>query len=256
MMPSQSWNSISTYGPMGRTVDDTHLLFSAMLEKPYLPLPEIDLRGVRVAFSPNWGVLPVEASIQTQLRRFAASLESAGAHVSETSFDFEDARRIFHITRAMGFSGRFNQLSPDEFATLKEPIQWNVKAGNLLVSEDLAWAREARLRFLERFAAFFRQFDILLGPVTQVLPFPVEWDWVHSIDGHEMETYIEWMEACSWITVTRCPSLSLPAGFVDNLPVGAQLVAKQNHDEFLLRVARAAEQLDTFWTREPSISAD
>ena len=66
-----------------------------------------------------------------------------------------------------------------------------------------------------------------------------------------MATYIEWMESCSWITVTCCPALSLPAGFRNGLPVGAQLIAPQRGDGFLLAAAKAIEQATGFAARAP-----
>ena len=68
-----------------------------------------------------------------------------------------------------------------------------------------------------------------------------------------MSTYIEWMEACSWITVTGCPALSLPAGFRDGLPVGAQLVAPLRADGFLLRAAKAVEAITGHAAKAPTL---
>ena len=58
-----------------------------------------------------------------------------------------------------------------------------------------------------------------------------------------MQTYIEWMQSCSRVTVTCCPALSLPCGFAEGLPVGAQLVAPMRQDAFLLSVAKAVEEV-------------
>ena len=63
-----------------------------------------------------------------------------------------------------------------------------------------------------------------------------------------MRTYIEWMQGCSWITVTCCPALSLPGGFASSLPVGVQLVAPMRCDGFLLSVAKAVEAVTRLWS--------
>ena len=69
-----------------------------------------------------------------------------------------------------------------------------------------------------------------------------------------MATYIEWMESCSWITVTCCPALSLPAGFSDDgLPIGAQLIGPLRGDAFLLRAAKAVEAITGFADRAPDV---
>ena len=78
-------------------------------------------------------------------------------------------------------------------------------------------------------------------------------DWVREVEGKPMATYIEWMESCSWITVTCCPALSLPAGFRNGLPVGAQLVAPLRADAFLLRAAKSVEAVTGCASRIPTL---
>ena len=56
-----------------------------------------------------------------------------------------------------------------------------------------------------------------------------------------MDTYVEWMRSCSIVSATRCPALSVPAGFVRGLPVGMQLVAAPGQDARLLDLARVYE---------------
>ena len=110
-----------------------------------------------------------------------------------------------------------------------------------LTQDDLDWGGPARTSLIERMNEFFEQFDLLIGPTTQVLPFDSKTEWVREVDSVPMSNYIEWMEACSWISVSCCPALSLPAGFSGNLPVGAQLVAPMRNDAFLLAAAQAIE---------------
>jgi amidase len=59
-----------------------------------------------------------------------------------------------------------------------------------------------------------------------------------------MATYLDWMRAAYFITVTGCPAISVPAGTTsDGLPVGIQLVARHGADRRLLEVAAAVEAL-------------
>ncbi len=102
-------------------------------------------------------------------------------------------------------------------------------------------------------ADLFTRFDLIVGPTTQVQPFSLDTEWVREIDGHAMSDYIEWMQACSWITVTCCPCLSLPAPFADDLPVGAQLIAPMRADKFLLSAAKAIEAATEYAARAPEL---
>ena len=263
-LPGDPWSDLSTAGPMARTVDDVALLFSVLAgPDPRVPncQPEpgiafrsvvpVDLSKLRIAVTEDFGGLPVQAPIREAMRELGDTLAEAGATVIQAAPDLADARRIFHILRATGFRRRFGPLGDAEKAELKDTIRWNLHAGLELTLADYDWVYPARAALVARVAEFFDDVDLLLGPTTQVLPFDVTTDWVREVEGKPMSTYIEWMESCSWITVTCCPALSLPAGFKNGLPVGAQLVAPLREDAFLLRAAKAVEAVTGYASREP-----
>jgi amidase len=86
---------------------------------------------------------------------------------------------------------------------------------------------------------------VLALPAVQVVPFPVEQEWVTEINHQPMDTYIDWLRSCSRITVTLHPSVSVPAGFTSGggLPVGLQLVGRYGSDKRLLEIAAAIGSL-------------
>lgn len=264
--PGVPWTDISTAGPMARTIDDVALLFSVlagpnpgiphMQPEPgasFSPVAEAPLAGMRIAVTEDFG-LPVEPPIRERIRALADVLTDAGAIVEEAKPDLADARRIFHILRATGFRRRFGAMSEAEQAELKDTILWNLAAGEELTVTDYDWVDPARAALIGRIGEFFSRHDLLIGPTTQVLPFDLDTDWLREVDGTPMETYIQWMESCSLITVTGCPALSLPAGFANGLPVGAQLIAPLRADAFLLSAAKAIESLTGFADRLPELT--
>ena len=249
------WFDMGTSGPMARSIDDLALLLSVMagpdprsptaLADPGLgfrtvePLP---LEPLKVAYSPDLGGLPVAPEIRERIAQVAAQLSDMGAVVEEACPDLRDATRIFHVLRAQNFRARFSYLTSEDQAQLKDTIIWNMQAGEQLTHEDLDTAWVARTELFNRVGEFFQQYDFLLCPTTQVLPFDVDTPWVREIDGVEMADYLSWMQSCAQLTVTSCPALSLPVGFSANgLPIGAQLVAPIREDLKLLRFAKALE---------------
>ena len=264
--PGDPWSDLSTAGPMARTVDDLALLFSVLagpdrrvpncLPEPgasFHPVEAVDLSKLRIAITEDFGGLPVEPAIRESIGALRDVLAAAGATVVDASPDLSDARRIFHILRATGFRRRFAPMTAEERAELKDTIVWNLEAGLELTLSDYDWVYPARASLVARVAEFFKEVDLLVGPTTQVLPFDIDTDWVREIDGKPMSTYIEWMESCSWITATCCPALSLPAGFKEGLPVGAQLVAPMRADGFLLGAAKAIEEVTGYASRAPAL---
>jgi amidase len=71
-----------------------------------------------------------------------------------------------------------------------------------------------------------------------------------------LPTYIDWMRACSDITVTGLPAISVPGGFTpEGLPVGLQIVGRHQDDWGVLQLAHAFEQATGFGRRRPEVAA-
>jgi len=251
------WSDMSVKGPMARTVDDLALLLSVMVGEDhrvpvaltdpgsdFYPVRRLELRGLRIALSPDLGGLPVERPIREAVEALGRTLERHRAVVDVTSPDLTDARDIFHVLRANSMRERFREFTPEQRRELKDTLRWNIEAGEALTTADLDRAWTARGALYQRIAAFFVDYDFLVCPTTQVLPFPVEVDWVREIDGVAMRDYLDWMQSCAQITVTGCPALSMPAGFSeDGLPIGVQIVAPVRAEARLLAFAKALEDL-------------
>ena len=70
-----------------------------------------------------------------------------------------------------------------------------------------------------------------------------------------METFIDWMKSCYYITLTGSPSISVPAGFTPSgLPIGMQIVGKYRDDFGVLQLAHAFEQITDLWKRKPVVT--
>ena len=239
--------NLSSLGPMACNIDGVSLLFDVLRNDHPVPasprLEPIELTGLRVAFTEDFGGLPVVPEIRTIVRSVAAKLEDAGAKIEEEAPDLAGARDIFQTLRGLSFRNRYDTFSPREKTELKPTILWNLALGLAIDDDDLRRAEIERTALRNRVEAFFKRYDLLVGPTTQVLPFPIPIDWVREIEGVQMNTYIDWMESCSWVTTTECPALSMPAGFADGLPVGVQLISERASDSRLLRIAKSIESV-------------
>ena len=247
--------NLASLGPMARNVDSVALLFEVLRQDQPAPvfnrLEPISLTGLRVAFTEDFGELPVVPEIRSVVREVAAKLDDAGALVEEASPDFAGARDIFQTLRGLSFRNRYDAFSPREKTELKPTILWNLAVGLAIEDEDLQRAQALRVALRQRIDAFFEHHDLLIGPTTQVIPFPIPVDWIREIEGVQMDTYIDWMESCSWVTTTECPALSMPAGFATGLPVGVQLISNVGSDSRLLRIAKSIEAVISSATTLP-----
>ncbi|HEX6514565.1 MAG TPA: amidase [Nocardioidaceae bacterium] len=266
-----AWESTSVGGPMARNVPDLALLLSVVagptpraplaLETPGSVFAEPlggDLRGVRVALSPDLGgAFEVDEEVATLVAAQAEVFGGAGATVTDAHPDLHEAEDTFRTLRAWHFQAKFGSTlaaHPDGF---KQSLADNIRAGESLTGADVARAYTQRTALGERMRLFFRDHDALVLPVSQVPPFSAEQEYPAAINGREQATYLDWMRSAYFITVTGCPAISVPAGFTrDGLPVGIQIVAPANQERRLLEVAHAYERLTGVGQRRPDLPAD
>ena len=253
-----AWFPLAVEGPMGRTVGDVAFFLRALAgpddRSPVSnqELPEVfagsldrDLHGVRVAWSPDAGGLPVDPAVRAATSNVPDVLADLGCEVVEAWPDLSDAPQIFQARRAWLFAVGFGPLLEQHRDQFKETLAWNIQKGfEMSIHEYTDVARRHTQLFarMNEFMSPSGGFDFLACPTTQVPPFDVEVEYPTEIDGVEFETYIDWMRSCSDITVTTHPAISVPAGFTsDGLPVGLQLVGRHRADRSVLELAHAWE---------------
>ena len=99
------------------------------------------------------------------------------------------------------------------------------------------------------------RYSFLVLPVSQVPPFEISKPYVTKIDGRPLETYIDWMRSCYYISVTGLPAISVPCGFTpEGWPVGVQIVGRHRNELELLQLAYAFEQATGFGRRRPDLT--
>jgi len=109
-----------------------------------------------------------------------------------------------------------------------------------------AWyvkAQKVRTLISQEFNNAFEKYDALITPTTPNLPFSI---------GEKLNDPFE-MYMCDTCTIpiniAGLPAVSIPAGFVDGLPVGLQIIGKPFADQTTMRIAHAF-QCATAWHKE------
>ncbi len=269
-----SWlGRLGTTGPMARTVADTAFFMSVLAgPDPHDPLtlpepgeffldalvPLDNLDGVRIAYAPTLHGIPVEAAVLEVMERAAATLTDLGADVVPAVPPLQDAMAVFQSQRASGLAATAKALDraiPDWRQHAKETAVWNMEKGLAQPAADILDAEFRRSKIYAATADFFNDFDLIILPAAQVLPFPSDQEWIEMIEGVPMETYIDWMTVCCAVTATGCPAISVPGGFSGNLPVGLQMVGPPRDDLSVLRIAHTFEAATNYYEQKPQVSA-
>jgi len=263
--PGNAWNTIPIEGPMARTVEDLVLLLR-VLAQPHgadplnraLPLPEViePSRKLRVAWSPTLGGLPVERDVASVLERFIADVGGLGWTIEQAEPDFSGADEAFVALRAFMFANGPTGALGARLSEVKATVQDEVARGRALSADEVALALGQANDLWRRSVTFFDHYDLLIAPVTQVSPFPIDQEYPTEVDGVAMDSYLDWMRSNYRISIAGLPALSLPAGFTSaGLPVGAQLIGRPWGDLDVLQAALAVEAATGHGAKGPELSA-
>lgn len=252
---------LTTYnvqGPMARTVADTSLMLSAMagnhssdpLSGPidaetFRTLEDVDLSGLRVAWSTNLGCVPVDNELARIFEERVGMLASSFKSCERRDPDMADALDVFWVIRGVGFlAGRLDAYKNNR-DKLGPNIISNVEAGLKMTAEEIAWANAEQTAIYRRFQEFFEDIDVLLCPGNSVPPFPVEQLYCDEINGKKTANYVEWLGIASAITLTGHPVTLIPTGLDHTgTPFGMQVVGPRRHsDRFTIGTAAAIERV-------------
>lgn len=250
-----AWSNLSTAGPMARNVSDLALVLSALAgPHPAAPLSlpesgasfdrplERSFKGVRIAWFKDLNGTPFDPRVTAAVNGQRKVFEQLGCIVEQAEPDFTGADFAFKTLRAWNTAfaqGDRYRANPTAY---KETIVQEIEAGLRLTSTDLARAETLHGQLWRRFQQFLRDYEYFVLPATQVPPFDVDQPYPREINGQPLASYIDWMKACWYISITGNPAISVPAGFTpEGLPAGLQIVGRHNADFAVLQLAHAFE---------------
>ena len=119
-------------------------------------------------------------------------------------------------------------MTPRPFLSRRAPIyadipdeKWN----------DWHWQLSHRLNSVEDFEKVFKEVDILLTPTAPHPAFKIG-----EQSNSPLAMYLEdiYVSAAS---LAGLPAISIPAGLVNRMPVGAQLIAPRLKEDLILKIA-------------------
>ena len=267
MVPTErrvhGWSTLPVVGPMARTVADTCLLLSAMSsDDPSDPLattihgrqvrrPEdvyppaaIDLCGLRVALTPDFGIAPTERHIREVFAEKTGLFRHLFARSDDASPDCGGTHEVFEILRALTFVTTHVDKVRNTPHLVGPNVRANVEEGLRYSAEDAARAMAEQMAIYKRWQSFFGRYDVILTPAITVSPRSWRELYPAEIDGAPTRTYFHWLAMAYAVTIVGHPAISLPVGLDRHgMPFGLQIVGPRGGDALVLRVAAALEAL-------------
>ena len=256
-------------GPITRTVDDAALALTALNgydsrdafalagKVDYRDAPNGSIAGLRIAYSPELGVYPVDPAVAEAVRRAANAFTEAGATVEEVAMtlpydhlELADlwCRMIIPINCAglqaftdggIDLLGEHrNQLPPEYLRFVDQGFKMSVV--------DVLRDQEMRTTVHDAVRAVLDRYDLLLSPTLSCLPVKNADDrntvGPSHVNGVEVQRLIGWCMTY-FFNYTGHPAATVPAGLIDGLPIGLQIVGQRYADDVVLAASGAFERL-------------
>jgi aspartyl-tRNA(Asn)/glutamyl-tRNA(Gln) amidotransferase subunit A len=264
--PSSGVIELAHLGPMTRTVRDAALFLDATAGEDardrnswssgidYLAaLENTDLKGLRVAWSPDLGYAAVEPEVAEATAAAARRFQELGCQIEIADPPLTDPWELVDTIWSAGMAAA-HATDFEQVRDLLDPGRVEIiLAGQKLPAVALADAFLKRSLYYQAWRQFMERYDLVLTPTLACTAFPVGLDFPGRIAGREM-TYLGWTPFTYPFNLTGQPAATVPCGFDSNsLPIGLQIVGRRHDDVTVLRAAAAFEAVAPWADKWPDV---
>ena len=271
-------SSLDQAGPMARTAEDCALALTAMAgidpgdsTSADLAVPDFhaalssDVEGLRIGLPKQYFNEDLDPSVRERVMTALSELEKAGAvlvdidlphshYAIATYYVIAPAEASANLARYDGVRFGYRCDNPQDLEDLYlrsrsegfgEEVQRRILVGTYALSAGFydAYfnkAQQVRRVITQDFSRAFEQVDVIAGPSASGVAFP--------FGAKQQDPVSMYMEDIYTLAVNLAglPGLSVPAGLIDGMPVGLQLIGKAFDEQTILNAAYRL-QLDTDW---------
>lgn len=268
-------SSTDVVGPLTRTAEDTALVLDVMAGKDELDSTTIErddgsytagsdfrLADTKIGIVKEYMGEGLDQAVKQQIESVIDKLNKAGAQLEYVSLpSLPLALAAYYIIMPAEVSSNLSRYDGQRYGfshaqsrTLDESYNWSrsegfgkeakrrIMTGAYVLSSgyyDAYYRRAQQLRtkLVQEFTEIFNKVDFILGPTAPSVAFP--------IGAHVDEPLHMYLTDIMTVAanLTGVPSISIPAGKINGLPVGLQLMAAQRQDKKLLALANKAEEI-------------
>jgi len=260
-------------GTLTRTVEDAAVGLQVMAgpdaRDPFSLLDTPDfvaalsrsVKGWRIAYSPDFDVYPVESGVAGLVAEAVRGFADAGATIEEVEVGIKRPQhelsdtwnRLMMPLNISGLEGLKSvgiDLMRDHPEDLPPEYRRWIEVGYGLSAMDVWNDQIVRTEVYDAIESVLQRYELLVTPTLACMPVKNATDGntlgPTQINGEEVDPLIGW--CLTYLTnFSGHPSASIPAGLVDGLPVGMQIIGRRAADVDVLAASAAFERVRP-WT--------
>lgn len=268
-------SSTDVIGPIARTVKDAAIVLDVMSGKDELDSTMIDrdefsytdlegdTRNKKIGIVKEYLDEGVDGNVRRIILDEAEKLKANGYKVEEVSIpSLSLALACYYIIMPAEVSSNLSRYDGQRFGfsskdanTLDESYHWSrsegfgkeakrrIMIGTYVLSSgyyDAYYnkAQKLRTKLIEDFNKVFLEYEFLIGPTAPTVAFKIG-----AVADDPLKMYMQDILTVA-ANLTGVPSISIPVGDVNGLPVGLQVMANQRRDRELLMFAKFLEGIN------------
>lgn len=230
-------STFDSRGIITRSVADAGLVFSVLTGEAALAPAERRLRILAVTESP----IGIQRGPQEAVERAVAALVGLGHEVEAMAWDPMPIAESYKVVRRVSLAAWPGD--PDEYGPVSALLREGRSVGAAEYWNALQQGLEAGRRIRTRLEDGW---DAILSPTLGLLPMPHEE--VPAFLGEAWNQHVQFVLPISY---SWLPSISIPAGLSDGLPVGVMLAGHYRREIELLNIAQVLEAQPGFGFLRP-----
>lgn len=259
-------SSLDSIGHFTKNITDSAIILNITAGQdsydattPRAPVPDYTknlkrgIKGLRIGIPKEYFIKGLNSKMEKRIKEAIKKLERIGARLVDISLPYtEYALAVYYIVQPSEVSSNLARYDGIRFGFSRDRFGDEARRRIMLGTYALSAgyyeayylkAMQVRSLIKKDFDEAFKKVDVLMAPVSPTLPFKL---------GEKVNDPLQ-MYLSDIFTVTAnlagIPGLAVPAGFIDGLPVGIQILGPQFSEEILFQVGYAYEQ-ETKWYKQ------
>ncbi|GFH42995.1 glutamyl-tRNA(Gln) amidotransferase subunit A [Lactococcus hodotermopsidis] len=278
-------SSLDQIGPFSQNVEDNALLLNAVAgydpkdsTSSKVAVPDFtskigqEIKGLKIALPKEYLGEGIDPKVKEQVLAAAKQFEKLGATVEEVSLPhskygvavyyiiasseassnlqrFDGIRYGFRAEDALDLEDIYVKTRSQGFG---EEVKRRIMLGTFSLSSGyydayFKKAGQVRTLIMQDFQKVFENFDLIIGPTAPSVAYDLD------TQGHDpVAMYLADLLTIP-VNLAGLPGISIPAGQVDGLPVGLQIIGRAFDEETIYQAAAAFEATTDFHKNKPVI---
>lgn len=278
-------SSLDQIGPFSQTVKENAQLLNVISgndkkdsTSSQVKVPDFtqfigkDTKGMKIALPKEYIGQGIDEKVKETILKAAKHLESLGAIVEEVSLPHSKyGVAVYYIIASSEASSNLQRFDgirygyrTDDYENLDdvyvntrsegfgEEVKRRIMLGTFSLSSGyydayFKKAGQVRTLIMEDFKKVFANYDLILGPTAPTV--------AYDLDSQHQDPVAMYLADLLTIPVNLAglPGISIPAGFVEGLPVGMQLIGKPFAEQTIYQAAAAFEASTDYHKQQPVI---